>query len=281
MDSAYFAPGVGGAAPAPTALNDLTDVNAPSPNDGDALVYDDNAGEWVAGQVAGGGEPFAGVFERQTAVPGSYHFPRGGTMGRANPLGSTMVPLAFDANTTITKLGTRIAFNVPQQFGGDPNGFNIWLAVYEGEDGAGLPKTLVASSPRFRVVGQGEGTPEGAFTDFSGPIVYELPTAVELTGGVQYWIGIIGDYAGESPSGNLPELIAYEPVGIGPNITGTTGMPETMLQFFDSVGSVWIQGAVEDTGFDFDTDPVPAELSTTMIGPHGVGCTAGVLVQGV
>lgn len=279
MDSSYFAPGVGGSSVS-AALNDLTDVNAPSPGDGDALVYDDNAGEWVAGQVAGG-DPFAGVFERQTAVPGSYHFPRGGTLGQQAPFGSTMVPIAFDANTTITKLGTRIAFNVPQQFGGDPNGFYIWLAVYEGEDGTGFPKTLVAASGRFTVVGQGQGTPQGAFTNFTGPIVFELSEAVELTGGVQYWIGIIGAYAGESPSGQQPQLIAYEPVGIGPNITGTTGMPETMLEFFDSVGSVFIQGAVEDTGFDFDTDPVPAELSTATMSPHGVGCTAAVLVQGV
>jgi len=36
------------------ALDDLTDVNVPSPNDGDALIWDDGAGEWTSGSVGGG-----------------------------------------------------------------------------------------------------------------------------------------------------------------------------------------------------------------------------------
>ena len=38
-----------------TDLDDLADVNAPTPADGDALVWDDAAGEWVADAVSGGG----------------------------------------------------------------------------------------------------------------------------------------------------------------------------------------------------------------------------------
>src|SRR4030042_1972409 len=37
------------------ALDDLTDVNAPAPNDGDVLTWDDYAGEWVAAEPAAGG----------------------------------------------------------------------------------------------------------------------------------------------------------------------------------------------------------------------------------
>jgi hypothetical protein len=36
------------------ALDDLTDVNAPAPNDGDVLTYDDGSGEWVAAAPTGG-----------------------------------------------------------------------------------------------------------------------------------------------------------------------------------------------------------------------------------
>src|SRR5690606_12946236 len=34
-----------------SALDDLTDVSVPSPSDGQALVWDSGAGEWVAGDV--------------------------------------------------------------------------------------------------------------------------------------------------------------------------------------------------------------------------------------
>jgi hypothetical protein len=44
-------PGGGGA---PLALDDLTDVNAPAPNDDDVLTWDAIAGEWIAA-VGGGG----------------------------------------------------------------------------------------------------------------------------------------------------------------------------------------------------------------------------------
>ena len=36
----------------PGALDDLTDVDAPSPTDGQALIWDSGAGEWVAGDAA-------------------------------------------------------------------------------------------------------------------------------------------------------------------------------------------------------------------------------------
>jgi len=42
-------------------LRDLTDVNASSPSDGDALVYDTGTSKWVPGAVAGGAAvPFVG-----------------------------------------------------------------------------------------------------------------------------------------------------------------------------------------------------------------------------
>lgn len=48
------ATGLGGVAGLP-ALDDLTDVDAPSPTDGDALVWDDYLGLWVPGTVTGSG----------------------------------------------------------------------------------------------------------------------------------------------------------------------------------------------------------------------------------
>lgn len=39
----------------PTDLDDLADVNAPSPTDGQVLTWDDGAGEWVAADPTGGG----------------------------------------------------------------------------------------------------------------------------------------------------------------------------------------------------------------------------------
>jgi hypothetical protein len=39
----------------PTSLNQLTDVNAPSPANGDVLKYDENTQEWVNGAPEGGG----------------------------------------------------------------------------------------------------------------------------------------------------------------------------------------------------------------------------------
>lgn len=44
-----------------SALNDLTDVNAPAPGDGDVLTWDDGAGEWVAAPPAGGAVDAADV----------------------------------------------------------------------------------------------------------------------------------------------------------------------------------------------------------------------------
>ena len=38
-----------------TALDDLTDVNAAAPTDGQVLTWDDSAGEWIAADPAGGG----------------------------------------------------------------------------------------------------------------------------------------------------------------------------------------------------------------------------------
>jgi hypothetical protein len=42
----------GGGAPGSLALDDLTDVDAPSPADGEALVWDDGSSSWVPGAVA-------------------------------------------------------------------------------------------------------------------------------------------------------------------------------------------------------------------------------------
>lgn len=47
-------PGSGGGG-GPMALDDLTDVNAPSPADLDVLTWDDGAGEWIAAAATGGG----------------------------------------------------------------------------------------------------------------------------------------------------------------------------------------------------------------------------------
>lgn len=39
------------------ALDDLTDVNAPTPADQDVLTWDDSVGEWIAQAGGGGGSP--------------------------------------------------------------------------------------------------------------------------------------------------------------------------------------------------------------------------------
>jgi len=46
------------------ALNDLSDVNAPAPDDGDVLTWDDGAGEWIP--VPGGGSPATTVESETT-----------------------------------------------------------------------------------------------------------------------------------------------------------------------------------------------------------------------
>jgi hypothetical protein len=43
-----------------TSLDDVGDVNAPSPSDGDVLTWDSTPGEWVAAAPAGGGSGPAG-----------------------------------------------------------------------------------------------------------------------------------------------------------------------------------------------------------------------------
>jgi hypothetical protein len=48
------ADGAGGSEWRTLELDSLADVNAPSPNDGDTVVWDDSAGEWVASPPAGG-----------------------------------------------------------------------------------------------------------------------------------------------------------------------------------------------------------------------------------
>jgi hypothetical protein len=47
------------------ALDGLSDVNAPTPGDGDVLTYDNGTGDWIAAPPTGGGSDvtfFLGVF---------------------------------------------------------------------------------------------------------------------------------------------------------------------------------------------------------------------------
>ena len=44
-----------------STLNDLTDVNAPSPSDGQALVWNASTSEWQAQTVSGGGGGGGGI----------------------------------------------------------------------------------------------------------------------------------------------------------------------------------------------------------------------------
>lgn len=48
------------------ALDDLTDVNAPSPGDGEVLTWDDGAGEWVADALPAGVSPASTVEDETT-----------------------------------------------------------------------------------------------------------------------------------------------------------------------------------------------------------------------
>jgi hypothetical protein len=48
--------GGGGGSAGPTALDDLTDVDAPAPDDEDVLTFDTATGKWIAAPPAGGGK---------------------------------------------------------------------------------------------------------------------------------------------------------------------------------------------------------------------------------
>lgn len=63
-----------------TSLDDLTDVDAPSPADGDVLTYDSGSGDWIAAAPSGGGGTIFG----------------GGASGAVNT-----VPVAADFPTTV------------------------------------------------------------------------------------------------------------------------------------------------------------------------------------
>ena len=50
----HYGGGGGGGGGGALALDDLTDVNAPAPDDNDVLTWDDGAGEWISAAPAGG-----------------------------------------------------------------------------------------------------------------------------------------------------------------------------------------------------------------------------------
>lgn len=66
-----------------SALDDVPDVNAPTPADGDVLTFDTGAGEWVAAAPTGGGgggadDPIADVFGSPTTA---FEFDTSSTTG--------------------------------------------------------------------------------------------------------------------------------------------------------------------------------------------------------
>jgi hypothetical protein len=52
-----------GSTPPVAELDDIGDVNVPSPVDGDALLWDDGEGEWTSGSIGGGGTGGGHVIE--------------------------------------------------------------------------------------------------------------------------------------------------------------------------------------------------------------------------
>lgn len=58
----------------PQVLADLDDVAAAAPSDGQALVWDEDAGLWQPGTVAAGGDP-AGTFVHTQSVPATVWGP--------------------------------------------------------------------------------------------------------------------------------------------------------------------------------------------------------------
>lgn len=262
MDSSFFAPGVGGAAAGPIALDDLTDVTVPSPNDGDVLVYDDGDGQWKAEALAAGAL-VAGMFEAQEPVPGSYHHPKGVHAFDQQGFGfANAMPIVFAEDTDVEKLGTYIFFNGAVGQGFNAEGLELRLFIYESNED-GLPATLVTGSDKLRTVPQGYDTPPaGAFSAQAGLLSWDLPSPVTLTAGTRYWIGgaVQAAEGSEYSGGQPPRLTFARHSGIGPTPFGDEGVPAGAAGFFPAISSAWMQLALTNESWDIDS-ALPATIS--------------------
>lgn len=74
---------------AAAVVSDLSDVDAPAPDDGDVLVYDAVSGEWVSGKAAagavGGGDDEI-FWENDQTVTASYEISAGKNAMTAGPV---------------------------------------------------------------------------------------------------------------------------------------------------------------------------------------------------
>lgn len=109
--AAAWGPAAGGA----SALDDLTDVNAPTPADGDVLTWDSGAGEWVPAAGGGGGSlPVGGttgqVLAKQSGTDGDADWVDPVNIASSTVLIDTMAALvnSSSASDAYACAGTRI-----------------------------------------------------------------------------------------------------------------------------------------------------------------------------
>jgi len=279
MDSSYFAPGTGGSGV--TALNGLTDVDADAPNDNDLLVYNAGTGNWEAEAPAAPVEQVVGLFETQTPVIGNYHHPKGVSwLGQQNFGLATASPLIFDADASISKLGINVPFNPPIAAGGNAEGVELRLFIYEANE-AGLPATLVTGSEKLRIAPPDYvSPPAGAFTSQNGMLSWTLPSAVTLTAGTRYWIGGAVQSVQDPYGGGQPPVLSFgQHSGIGVSPTGEDGIPESATAFFGALSSVWMQQALNNESWTM-ASALPATITPGggIVSGHGAGLFVAALV---
>jgi hypothetical protein len=154
------------------ALDDLADVNAPSPTDGQALVWDDGNSEWIAGDVS---SPVA--YEENTwtptltfATPGDLavtYSVRTGTYTKVGRMVFANVNIVTSAFTHTTASGICRISGLPytslntvgQRFQGTTNASGITKAGYS----QFIPR-VIENSSIIEMVANGSGVAVAAIT---------------------------------------------------------------------------------------------------------------------
>jgi hypothetical protein len=268
---------------APLSIGNLNDVDTTGTQDGNFLSFDGNTGEWKPVPApAGNGQPVTldGPFTPQTPVPNNFHFTLNGVINRIGQYfeNGTVTPLVFTDEATISELAIQVTQNLTAQFGGDPNGVNVWLVLYDSNEND-LPETIIAASPKLEVVpGDAESPPPGAFTDFQGLLRHELSVPVTLDANKVYWVGAVITGRGQFPQGPPPAFSEYQCVSIGRTISGQNGINQFQFASQSSLSSRSILFALQQEQFDFDTDPVPS-IDPNNVFTHGPAPLVAVLQQ--
>lgn len=276
-DSSFFAPGVGGGGA--SSISGLSDVDTAGVQDNDLLVYNSGTGQWEP--EAAPADPVLGLFQPQTPVVGNYHHPKGvHAFGQQNFGFATASPLIFTEDASVSKLGTYIQFNPAIAAGGNAEGMEIRLFIYE-SNVDGLPATLVTGSDKLRTVPPDYvSPPAGAFSSQNGLLSWTLPSAVTLTAGTRYWIGGVvlseqDPYGGGAP----PAVTLGRSSGIGVGPLGEEGMPESSAAFYPAFSSVWMLQALTNESWNIDA-ALPASITPGggVVSGHGDGLFVSALV---